>query len=321
MREKALPSRRHSEKYMKNATYIGIAVAMLAAVCYGFIPFFTLPLREAGTESYMSDPSILFYRFGMASLLVALIMLCRRKSFKVTRGELVTLTYLAFISDGSALFLIDSYNYMPSGVATTLHFMYPVVTAMIMMAFYHESRRPATIFAICMAVAGVGVLSWNAGENMSLRGVVIALVSAVCYALYLIRVNRSRAATMDSLKLVFYVMFIGALIFGLEAVRQDAFQPVATPLQWSDLLLLALVCTFVTNLSLVVAVKRIGSTMTAVIGALEPLTAVVIGCMAFSEPFTWQVMAGILLIIPAVVIIIFTRRRDGGTGGGAAVGQ
>lgn len=306
---------------MKNATCTGISVALLAAVCYGFIPFFTLPLREAGTESYMPDSSILFYRFGIAALLVALVMQWRRKSFKVTRGELVTLTYLAFISDGSALFLIESYNYMPSGVATTLHFMYPVVTAMIMMMFYHEARRPATIFAIFMAVAGVSVLSWNAEGDMSLRGVVIALVSAVCYALYLIRVNRSRAATMDSFKLVFYVMFIGALIFGIETLRQDAFKPVRTSLQLSDLLLVAFVCTFITNLALVVAVKRIGSTMTAVIGALEPLTAVVIGCLVFAEHFTWQVLAGILLIIPAVVIIIFTRRRDSGAGEAVSVGE
>lgn len=295
---------------MKKATYIGIAVALLAAVCYGFIPFFTLPLREAGTVNYMSDPSILFYRFGFASLLVALIMVFKKISFKVTRGELVTLTYLAFISDGSALFLIDSYNYMSSGVATTLHFMYPVVTALIMMVFYHEARRPATIFAICMSVAGVGILSWSGDEAISLRGVVIALISAVCYSLYLIRVNRSRAATMNSFKLVFYVMFIGALVFGGEALRQDTFQPISSALQWAYLPLVAFVCTFITNLAIVVAVKRIGSTMTAVIGALDPLTAVVIGCLVFAEPFTWQVLVGILLIIPAVIIIIFTRRRD-----------
>lgn len=295
---------------MKNATFIGIAAALVAAVCYGFIPFFTLPLKELGTASTMSDPSILFYRFGFASLFVALMMLVRKKSFRVTRGELVTLTYLAFISDGSALFLIDSYNYMSSGVATTLHFMYPVVTALLMMTFYHEARRPATLFAIVMAVAGVGILSWNTEGEMSLRGVAIALISAVCYALYLIRVNRSRAATMESTKLVFYVMFIGTFIFGAEALRQNCFQPVRTALQWGDLLCVALICTFVTNLCLVVSVKRIGSTMTAVIGALEPLTAVAIGCLVFGEDFTWRVLVGILLIIPAVLIIIYTRRRN-----------
>lgn len=287
----------------------GFVIGLFAAVCYGFIPFFTLPIKEAGGADFMSDACILFYRFGFASLLLAAVMIVQRKSFKVTRGELVTLTYLAFISDGSALFLIDGYNYMSSGIATTLHFMYPVVTAIIMIVFYNEARRISTILAVVMAVVGVGILSWNPDGETSIRGVVIVLISAVCYALYIIRVNRSRAATMESCKLVFYVMFIGALIFGAEALRQGEFTLIHGTSQWTHLLSLAFICTFITNLSLVFSVKRIGSTITAVLGALEPLTAVVIGCTVLGEPLTTQVIVGILLIIPAVVIIIWTRRR------------
>ncbi len=297
---------------MKNDMRVatGIVAGLLAAVCYGFIPYFTLPLKMEGSANFMSDPAILFYRFGLASIVVALYMVVRRTSFKITRGELVTLIYLAAVSDGSALFLIDGYHYMSSGVATTLHFMYPVVTALIMMLFYHEARKPTTIAAIAMAVGGVAILSWDGSGNTSLRGVIIVLISAVCYALYIIRVNRSRAATMDSAKLVFYVMFLGALIFGAEALRQDSFTPIQSALQFKDLASLALVCTVVTNVCLVVAVKRIGSTMAAVIGALEPLTAVLIGCLVFGEAFTPQVGIGIALIIPAVIIIIFTRRNS-----------
>ena len=296
---------------MKNESKVltGIAAGLLAAVCYGFIPFFTLPIKKGLPCDFLSDPSILFYRFGLASLVVGLVMLIRRKSFKVSRGELVTLIYLAFISDGSALFLIDSYNYMSSGVATTLHFMYPVVTALIMIVFYHEARKLSTCLAILMAVGGVAVLSWDSSGDTSIEGVAIALISAVCYALYIIRVNRSRAAEMDGTKLVFYVMFIGTLIFGAEALRQGSFAWISTPLQCIDLSSLALICTVVTNICLVVSVKRIGSTMTAVIGALEPLTAVIVGCLVFGEPFTWQVMSGILLIISAVLIIIFSRKK------------
>lgn len=294
---------------MKNAALVGTIAALLAAICYGFIPFFTLPIKQGLPADFMSDPSILFYRFGFAALFIGLVMLVRRQDFKVTRGELVTLIYLSFISDGSALFLIDGYNYMSSGVATTLHFMYPVVTALLMMTFYHEARRLSTILAIIMSVAGVGVLCWDPTGLTSLHGIIIVLISAVCYALYLIRVNRSRAANMDSLKLVFYILFIGALIFLAEALRQNSFQPISSSLQFGNLVALALICTIVTNVCLVVSVKRIGSTMTAVIGALEPLTAVVVGCLVFHEAFTWQVLTGILLIIPAVVIIIWTRRR------------
>lgn len=289
----------------------GTLFGLVAAVCYGLVPLFTLPVSQSEhAEDRMSDPSILFYRFLLAAVIIGGYMLVRRKSFRVTRPEMVTLIYLSFLSDGSALFLNDGYNYMTSGVATTIRFMYPVVTAIVMMAFYHEARKLSTISAVVMSVVGVGVLSWQPdGGATSWRGVVIVLISAFCYALYIIRVNRSRVRDMDGLKLTFYVMAIGAAIFAAEALRQDQFQPVSTATQAGNLLLLGIVCTVVTNLCLVAAVKRIGSTMTAVLGALEPLTAVAAGCVVFGEALTWNVLLGIGLIIPAVLIIIFTRGR------------
>ena len=290
-------------------TLKGTIAGLVAAICYGLIPLFTIPIKNGEAANHLSDCSIMFYRFALATLIIAVLMLITRRSFKITRGELVTLTYLAFLSDGSALFLIDGYNYLSSGVATTIHFMYPVVTTIMMMVFYNEARKVSTLLAVLLAVVGVGVLSWQSNGQTSLHGVVIELISACCYAFYLIRVNRSRVRDMDGMKLTFYVMGIGALIFGAEALRQDEFQLITTGVQASHLLLLGIVCTVVTNLCLVMAVQRIGSTMTAVLGALEPLTAVALGCLLMGEDITLNVVLGICLIIPSVIIIIFTRAK------------
>ena len=290
-------------------TLKGTIAGLVAAICYGLIPLFTIPIKNGEAANHLSDCSIMFYRFALATLIIAVLMLITRRSFKITRGELVTLTYLAFLSDGSALFLIDGYNYLSSGVATTIHFMYPVVTTIMMMVFYNEARKVSTLLAVLLAVVGVGVLSWQSNGETSLHGVIIELISACCYAFYLIRVNRSRVRNMDGMKLTFYVMGIGALIFGAEALRQDEFQMITTSVQASHLLLLGIVCTVVTNLCLVMAVQRIGSTMTAVLGALEPLTAVALGCLLMGEDITLNVVLGICLIIPSVIIIIFTRAK------------
>lgn len=290
-------------------TLKGTIAGLVAAICYGLIPLFTIPIKNGEAVNQLSDCSIMFYRFALATLIIAVLMLITRRSFKITRGELVTLTYLAFLSDGSALFLIDGYNYLSSGVATTIHFMYPVVTTIMMMVFYNEARKVSTLMAVVLAVVGVGVLSWQSNGETSLHGVLIELISACCYAFYLIRVNRSRVRDMDGMKLTFYVMGIGALIFGAEALRQDEFQMITTGVQVGHLLLLGIVCTVVTNLCLVMAVQRIGSTMTAVLGALEPLTAVALGCLLMGEAITLNVVLGICLIIPSVIIIIFTRAK------------
>ena len=294
----------------QSRTFQGIALGMIAAVCYGLIPTFTLPISgETGGAHALSDLSVMFYRFIFAALVLGGVMLFKRCSFRITREELATLIYLAFLSDGAALFLIAGYPYRSSGVATTIHFLYPVMITLIMVTFYHEARKLSTFLAVGLAVVGVGVLSYQPGQGINVHGVLLELISAFCYAFYLIRVNRSRVQHMDGLKLTFYVMAIGGCIFGAEAFRQDCLQPLTTQVQWANIFALVMICTVVTNLSLVLSVKRIGSTMTAVLGALEPLTAVALGCFFFNEAFTWNVGVGIGMILPAVLIIIYTRTR------------
>ena len=96
-----------------SAALQGTICALIAAICYGLVPTLVLPISHADEsaqpEDIMTDSSILFYRFLSAALIIGGIMLIKKKSFRITRGELVTLLYLSFLSDGAALFLIGGY--------------------------------------------------------------------------------------------------------------------------------------------------------------------------------------------------------------------
>lgn len=283
----------------------GFLAGLISSVCFGFIPLFTLPLLRNGME----NPSILFYRFLFASLALFVVLTVQRKSLRVSRSQLVSLLYLAFIYDGSALFLLEGYDYMPTGVATTIHFLYPVVTTLIMVFFYGEPKRFTTFLAVALAVAGVAVLSYSpGGRAISLKGIIIVLISAVCYALYIVRVNRSRARTMPGLKLAFYVLFIGMFIFAADALRQGGIQPIPNGECLVNFLLLGLVCTVMSNFTLLIAVKNVGSTVTSILGAMEPLTAVCCGVLFYGEPLTGMLLLGVALVLPAVFMIILGRQ-------------
>lgn len=296
---------------MKSAFPLGGVIAGLAAaIGYGLVPLFTLPVNSQAPvlADRMTDSSILFYRFLFATILIGGLMIVTRRDFRVSFKEFSTLTYLAFLSDGSALLLLAGYATLSSGVATTLHFLYPVFTTLIMILFYREARRWSTLLAMAMAVGGVVVLSLNENASAALSGIVFEVLSALCMALYLVYVGRSRVKDMDGVKLTFYVMAIGAFIFGLDALRSGELQPIATQTQWMYLIGVAIVCTVMTNLALVLSVKRIGSTATSVLGALEPLTAVIVGAIVFSEAVTLSTLLGVALVIPAVIIIIYTQK-------------
>ena len=294
---------------------VGLFLGLMAAVCYGFIPLFTKELQVPDVGLPLSSSTILFYRFGIASLILAGIMCVRRESFRITYAEFVRLVQLAFLSNGAALFLISGYRYCSSsGVATTLHFTYPILTALIMMIFFRERSRLSTWIAIGLSIAGVALLS-GVGGGAQWLGIVLEIISALCFALYLIRVNRSRVSQMPVVKLTFYVMAFGTLIFAAFIAYERAdfdisahYALIPTAPGWLNLCLLSVICTVVTNLALVYATQNIGPTVASILGVLEPLTALVLGILFLGEELTPSMAAGIGLILPAVLIIILRRK-------------
>ena len=197
---------------------------------------------------------------------------------------------------------------MGSGIATTIHFMYPVITTVIMMSFFREKRSFSRLIAIILAVAGVIFLSFDKSTgDVNVEGVVIVLISALAYALYLVFVNRLHVRRMKGPKLTFYVFLFGSIMFIINAEVRGGIQIVPDYFSAFNLIMLAIIPTIVSNLALVQAVKRIGSTLTSVLGAMEPVTAVVVGIMIFGEPFTYKIFIGVIMIIVSVMIIILKR--------------
>ena len=289
----------------------GVTLALATSIFYGLLPFFSVPLQEAGVN-HMSNLSILFYRNIFGALPLALIMLWKRISFRISLPELITLIVLAGFSDGAALFQIEGYPpLLPTGIATTIHFLYPVFTALIMMIFYKERCSRPILLALFMAVGGVAFLSWPSGNvTVTARGIIFELLSAICYALYVVRLNHSRVSRMDGIKLTFYIIFIGSLLFAGEAFRTDEMQPITTAFQWQYILVLAILITAIVNLFIVISTRLIGSTLASMLGALEPLTAVVVGLIFMGERLTVSITTGIVFVLASVLLILHANKKS-----------
>ncbi len=279
----------------------GFLYAIVTSSTFGLIPLFTVPLLHGG----MNTPSILFYRFLIASVIMWLYSCFKRKSLKVDKKEFFTLAWLSLLYIGSAVFLFSSYLYLASGIATTIMFLYPVFVALIMVYAFKEKKSLWTMLAIALAVAGVAMLSWNGREGgVSFAGILFAVLSGLSYGIYIIAVNKSSIKNMTSEKLTFYVFSFTAAFLLIGACASNSFQFVESWGGVFNLTLLALVPTIISNLTLVLAIKAIGSTFTSVLGAMEPLTAMAVGVFVFSEPFTLSTALGVCLIIAAVTIVV-----------------
>ena len=229
----------------------------------------------------------------------------------MTKREFLTLTTLGVLFIFSSLTLYLSFRLMPAGVASTILFTYPVMTAAIMTLFFRERLSFATVAAILLSLVGVLLLYWGDADGaLSTVGVILVLVSALTYALYIIVVDKSPLA-MSSFKINFFVLFycaLGMAAFALFSGQSLMLPP--TPRAWLWVGWLAVVPAIMALVMMVYAAKYLGSTPTAILGALEPLTAVLIGIFVFSEPFSLRLLLGIVLILAAVFIIVL---RKGGS--------
>ena len=287
----------------------GFLYGIMASSTFGLLPLFTLPVMGEGLTTF----SILSYRMLFASILVAVLMLIGRVSFATNLKELRWFAVLGFLYYGSAALLFQAYGGMASGLATTLHFMYPVSVTVIMALVYKQRPSLVTICAIILSLVGVALLCLRESSTgvSSLLSVFLVLLSGVCYAVYLVLVSTVRRINQqNSQKLTFYVLMFSGAFFMLSTLEGGGLQIIPSASAGINLLLMATLPTLLSNLALVRSVKSIGSTLTSVLGAMEPLTAIIVGILVFDESLRGLMIVGIILILVSVSLIVLSPLLD-----------
>ncbi|MFV0366497.1 MAG: DMT family transporter [Mangrovibacterium sp.] len=287
---------------MKTLKFKGVWCSIIAAITYGTNPLGALNLYAEG----INPDSVLFYRYGLSVVILAIIMLAKKTSFRLSKKELMVSSILGAIFAISSLSLFISFQHIDAGIASTILFIYPVMVSGIMTTFFKEKLTPVIIISTLLALSGIGLLYQpNGSQTMSSVGVFLVLVSALSYAIYIVVVNKS-GINLSPIKLTFYVMLFGCLTILIHSVSNpnEHIQLLSTWSSWGWALMLAVFPTVISLVLMVIAVKEIGSTPTAIMGALEPVTAIIIGVSIFNEAFTPALAWGISLILLAVMLII-----------------
>ena len=280
----------------------GYLLAIIAAATYGMNPLFALPLYADG----MNPDSVLFFRYLFAIPLVGAMLKTRRGSdFRLQRKDVLPLIVMGILVALSSLTLFQSYNYMDAGIASTILFVYPILVALIMAAVYKEKITMQTALCIIMALGGIGMLYQGGdGATLSLTGTLLVLGSALSYAIYIVGINRPALKEMATLKVTFYILLFGVLLFVARLYIDGSVTLPGKWWLWGNLLALAVFPTAISFLCTTSAIQRIGSTPTAILGALEPLTAIIFGITVFGERLTARDCMGIFLILVAVTVVI-----------------
>lgn len=279
----------------------GYLLGAIAAATYGMNPLFALPLYKDG----LSPDAVLFFRYLFAIPILAIMIRARGRNFFIERRDLFPLVIFGILFAFSSLTLFRSYTYMDAGIASTLLFVYPIMVALIMFIFFHEKVSLQTLFCIVMALGGIALLfKAEDGTTLSVKGTLLVMASALSYAIYIVGINNCRLKAMATIKVSFYVLLFGWVVIAVSSVASGGFHLPDKWYMWIYLLLLALLPTAISLLCTTSAIKLIGATPTAILGALEPVTALIFGVTIFHEVITPRDMMGIILIIAAVSIVV-----------------
>lgn len=286
----------------------GYILGAIAAVSYGTNPLFAVPLYERG----MDVSSVLFYRYVFATLILGIIMLIRKESFRLTRVETAMMLFLGIFFALSSVLLFEAYKYMDVGLASTLLFVEPVFIALILWIIFHDRISHWTIISIAICLAGVVCLcNPGPGAHVTAIGITLVILSSLAYAIYMVMINKSRIRKLSGSTITFYSLLFGIIVF---FVRTNCFTEVqAVPaglIPWGCIVGIAIVPTIVSLMTVAISIQRIGSVAVSILGALEPLTGVLVGVALFGEILTFRASAGIVLIICAVITLVLTRNKN-----------
>ena len=284
-----------------NAKAKGYILGSIAAASYGMNPLFALPLYKAG----MDPDSVLFFRYLFAIPLLGIMIKARGRSFKIQRKETFPLIIMGLLVALSSLTLFLSYNYMAAGIASTLLFVYPIMVALIMAMVFKEKLALQTIVCMLLALGGIGLLYKSEdGSTRSLIGTLLVCASSLSYAIYIVGINQTSLKNVATLKVTFYVLLFGLSLFVARLLYSGVLNTPDQWYLWANLLALAVFPTAISFLCTTGAIQYIGSTPTAILGALEPVTAIFFGIAVFGESLTVRESFGLVMIIVAVTFVI-----------------
>ena len=284
-----------------NAKAKGYILGSIAAASYGMNPLFALSLYKAG----MDPDSVLFFRYLFAIPLLGIMIKARGRSFKIQRKETFPLIIMGLLVALSSLTLFLSYNYMAAGIASTLLFVYPIMVALIMAMVFKEKLALQTIVCMLLALGGIGLLYKSEdGSTLSLIGTLLVFASSLSYAIYIVGINQTSLKNVATLKVTFYVLLFGLSLFVARLLYSGVLNTPDQWYLWANLLALAVFPTAISFLCTTGAIQYIGSTPTAILGALEPVTAIFFGIAVFGESLTVRESFGLVMIIVAVTFVI-----------------
>lgn len=272
---------------------------ILSAFIYGFTPILAKAVYSGGTNGM----TLTFLRAAMSLPLLFLVLVVKKIDLRLEKGQAKRVVLLAVVGNAlSIICLYVAYSFISVGLATVLHYIYPLLIVLICALFFKERMGRRKLIAAVLVTIGI-LLFMDVNGKGDIFGAVMAFFSGLFYAFNVLYMDKSGLDRMHYLKLTFYISLIMSVTVFLFALpgRQLAFDMSAEA--W---ILAGVISVLVTLCGLPLfqlGVLYEGAATAGILSTVEPITGVLLGAALLGEPLTWAGLVGCALILLGVVLI------------------
>lgn len=277
----------------------GYIYTALSAIIFGLMPLLTKIIIARGATSL----TISFFRVLYVTIVLFFVLKIKKIDFHLEKRDLLSVMLTSIFGSGLTIIILnESYNYVDTGIATSLHFLYPLFVAILCCFFYGEKIKKKQIISLSFAL--VGIICFMSKGNGSLFGYLLAIASGLTYAFYLVKMDKTGLVKMNAFKLSFYLaLFTTIEIFTMNLYMQEVVFKMDA-IAYVLLLVLALSSSFLATVLLQKGVLLLGSTRASFICLLEPVTSMIVGILWLNEALTFNKGLGGLAIIISLIIFL-----------------
>lgn len=277
----------------------GYIYTALSAIIFGLMPLLTKIIIARGATSL----TIAFFRVFYVTIVLFFVLKIKKIDLYLEKRDLLSAILTSIFGSGLTIIILnESYNHVDTGIATSLHFLYPLFVAILCCFFYGEKIKKKQIISLSFAL--VGIICFMSKGNGSLFGYFLAIASGLTYAFYLVKMDKTGLVKMNALKLSFYLaLFTTIEIFTMNLFMQDVVFKMDA-IAYGLLLVLALSSSFLATVLLQKGVLLLGSTRASFICLLEPVTSMIVGILWLNEALTLNKGLGGLAIIISLIIFL-----------------
>jgi drug/metabolite transporter (DMT)-like permease len=276
----------------------GIIFTMISAVAYGISPVLIKMTYDGGATS----ASVAFLRI-LAIPVLLVVMRLKKVPISLTGREAKDVIVSCGIGFGiTTLLLFGSYAHIPVGMATTLHFIYPITVSVVCILFFREKFSLPMLFALVICTAGVFLFTGNT-KGVNIKGVVMALVSGVTYAFFLIYVDKSAIRNMNHFKFSFWLSVMLIIVFGVYGAFTGTLSLNLTVKAWTLCAANSILCAVVAVTALQLGIQFSGAAAASILSTLEPITSFVLGMAILGEQYSNAKMSGVVCVVIAVITV------------------